>query len=255
MSERPLEVVCLMVGELLEDAYADKLFRMLGRHAGRDFRLTCLTDRERPFQEPIEQLRIGRGPHWRPDMRPTQHKIKLFQGGGWPYEEFLFLDVTLLIKSGLEPLLSRADAATQPLVTLRDWEWDTINTCFMRVRRHPDLAAIFEDYESGVRYQTRLQGDQDYVDASYKAHGLDAQVGFLPDGPIASYKGLRRLRRLHPSAARAAYEQACIVKFHGKPRPDDLFSASYWRWHLKRSPFWGLRDWGYLVNETREHWR
>lgn len=254
MPEPGPEFVCLQVGSGLPDLYVERLYRMLQRHCPEPFRLTCLTDRERSFDEPVEPMLVAQDQAWRPEMRVTQHKLKLFRDGGWPYPEFFFLDTTLVIRSDLSPLISFARGRPEPLIAVDDWEWDTINTSVMRVSRDPGLAAIFSDYSFGKQYPVRLKGDQDFADASLKAHGLDRLVATWPKGLVASYKQIRRLRRLHPTQASRELDEAAILKFHGKPRPDQLGDPEYWRWHLKRNPLWGLRDWGYLADEVERLW-
>ncbi|MBI5707024.1 MAG: hypothetical protein HZC36_08555 [Armatimonadetes bacterium] len=255
MPEPGPEFVCLQVGEGLPDLYVERLYRMLQRHCPQPFRLTCLTDRERRFEEPIEQIEVEQDAAWRTEMRVTQHKLKLFRKGGWPYPEFFFLDTTLVIQSSLSPLLDFAQGRPEPLIAVDDWEWDTINTSVMRIRRDAGLAAIFSDFSLGKQYPVRLKGDQDFADAAIKANGLERLVATWPKGMVASYKGLRRLRRLHPTQASRKLAEAAILKFHGKPRPDQLADPGYWRWHLKRSPIWGIRDWRYLSDEIERLWR
>lgn len=255
MPQSGLEFVCLQVGDGLPDIYVERLYRMLQRQVSEPFRLTCLTDRERNFDEPVEQVSVTQDHAWRPDMRVTQHKLKLFREGGWPYADFFFLDTTLVVRSSLAPLIALARRRAEPLIAVADWEWDTINTSVLRIRRDPILAAVFSDYSFGKQYPVRLKGDQDFADASIKAHGLERLVSSWPKGMVASYKGLRRLRRLHPARAACELEGATILKFHGKPRPDQLADPHYWRWHLKRNPLWGLRDRNYLAREIEELWR
>lgn len=210
---------------------------------------------DRRFSSPTELLKIERPECWRDDMRPTQLKLKLFEGGGWPFDEFVYLDLTLITHAPLEPLWSALDAIPEPLAILTDWKWDTVNSCVMRIRRDPALAAIWKDYQSGKRYETRLNGDQDYLDASLKANGLSGKVGQIPRELIASYKELLRTNRLSRSKAKKAFEDSCIVKFHGSPRPHEIFEDAYWRAAILSNPLKAIRDTRFLVQELGDAFR
>ncbi|MBV6491521.1 MAG: hypothetical protein KJZ62_08380 [Fimbriimonadaceae bacterium] len=252
--ERRREVVCVLVGSAFDDSYVDRLYGMLHSFADVPFRLSVVTEKERKFQSPVEQFVVGRQPYYRDDMRPTQVKLELFRGGGWPFEEFLYIDLSSLLTKDLRSIWEFADTRSEPLVCVNDWKYDTINTCVMRVRRDAGLACIYEDYAVGKRYDVRFNGDQDYADASLKNADRLNLVSLFPTSDIVTYKNLLRQHRFAPRKARRAYESACIVKFGGSPKPHQVFEADYWWRHCLRRPHLVLRDRRYLVDDLQKVW-
>jgi hypothetical protein len=252
--EVPIEFVTLMVGDGLPDLYVDRLYGMLARWCPPPFRLTCLTDRARPLRPEVRQWDISAWTRFRPDMRPTQHKLRLFDAESAPYPEAIYLDVTLVIRSDLTPLLQDAER-DQPLVIVDDWNHDTVNSCVMRIRTPSPLQAVYNDYAQGVKYPVRLLGDQDYLDAALRAHDLMPHVAFFRPESVVSYRGLRKRHRRDPEGARRELQAATILKFHGTPRPHELFGFQNRLRDAMRAPGHILRDWGYLAEEVRAQWR
>jgi hypothetical protein len=248
------QAVCLFTGDGLPDEYAVKLLHMLQRHAPEPWRLAALTDRKRDLPSEIEQIDVSGWPLYRPDLRGTQRRLLFFDPDFAPFEEFTSLDVTLVVKGDLGPLIQFGRERRETLVIVDDWNHPTVNGSVMRIRRGPGLLAIAEDYRSGVRYPAKIMGDQDFIDASYKAHGLQHEVAFWPPEMIVSYRVLRKLNRTNPAKARALLDAACILKFHGNPRPHDLISFQGLLREALHSPGHVFTDWGFLSREVREWW-
>ena len=255
MNSEPTRFLCLLTGSSLPEYYVDRLYRMLAKHTPGPFTLTCMTERERPFQEKVEQLDISGWKVHRPDMRPTQQRLRYFASETCPLDEFVSIDVTLVIKSSLAPMLDFANSRPEPLVIVDDWNRPTVNGSVMRVRRSDALRAIYDDYANGVRYPVDLIGDQDYIDAVIQAHKLNEHVAFFPEEQMVSFKKLRQIMHKDPAKAKAMLDKACILKFHGKPRPHELFDPKYHWQHALRHPKTALKDSKFLVKETDEWWR
>jgi hypothetical protein len=254
MPSGELNLVCLMAGDGLSDEYVTRLYSMLTRHADRPFRLTCLTDRARTLPARVEAFDISSWPKHRPDMRITQLKLRLFEPGAIPFEEFFYMDVTQVIKGSMQPIWNFAETCEEPLVILQDWHHETVNSCFMRIRRDERLRVIYDTYASGKHYVVKLNGDQDYLNAVIEDKGLHSLVKHFPAPFIASYKNLRRLHRQDKGKAAQMLADAVIVKFHGTPRPHELLDTKY-RWQEAfRSPGHALKDWRYLEKEIRGWW-
>lgn len=255
MSAGPLEAVCLLVGGGLPDTYVDRLYRMLVRHSPRSVRLTCLTDQPRPLLPEIVQHDISGWELFRPDMRKTQYKLRLFDALTPLYPEFWYFDVTLIVKGGLGRMFEFAERRPEPLVIVDDWHHATYNSCVMRIRPSASLQPIYDDYRAGKRYEVKLLGDQDYLSAVVHAHGLGGEVATFPSDEVVSYRGLRKLNRKDPSTARAALDRGAILKFHGTPRPHDLLTLSGRFQDALKAPGHFLRDYGFLAREIHEWWR
>lgn len=254
MPTQELNLVCLMAGSGLSDDYVTKLHNMLNRFAARPFKLTCLTDRPRNLPKDVASLDISNWPKVRPDMRITQLKLRLFEPGVVPFEEFYYMDVTQVIKGSMETIWMFAEMQLEPLVILQDWHHYTVNSCFMRIRQDERLRVVYDTYASGKRYEVKLNGDQDYLNAVIDDKKLHDLVSRFPESFIASYKNLRRLNRKDKAKAAQLLQEAAIVKFHGTPRPHELLDPKY-RWQEAfRSPGHALKDWGYLAKEIEAWW-
>lgn len=249
------DFLCLLTGSSLPEIYVDRLFRMLKRHMPEPFRLVCMTERPRNFAEPVEILDISGWEVFRPDMRTTQHRLRYFASETCPLDEFISIDVTLVIKKNLGPMLEFVDSRPEELVIVDDWNRPTVNGSVMRVRRSDALRQIYDDYAAGVRHNVKLHGDQDYIDAVIQAGKLHAHVAHFPEDMVVSYKNLRRLNRRNPKLAQEKLERSLILKFHGKPRPHEVFD---WRYHLRtawRYPRHMFKDPRFAVDVVDREWR
>ncbi len=227
MPTEPFPIVTLAVGDAYADTYIARLHAMLRRQLRRPFRLICFSDRERAVPPGVE-VRPCRD--WtelqRAGMRPTTRKLGLFDPQKVPFEEFLYLDLTLVIARPLDKWLDANLARPEALVVVQDWFYPSYNSCVMRIRRGP-LQAVPRDFAAGTVYPQRILGDQDFLHASVAAQGLGGEVGVFGEGEVVSYKGARRLNRSDAEAARRLMERANIVKFHGRPKPDQVLNPFY----------------------------
>src|SRR5687767_13418979 len=103
-SASPLPIVCFATGELygMADLYVARLLGMLRRHCPQPFTLHCYTDRPRRLPTEVMQHDCS-GWHelLRPGMRPTTRKLGMFNPRYVAFEQFLFLDVTLIVRSDM----------------------------------------------------------------------------------------------------------------------------------------------------------
>lgn len=251
MKADTLPIVCLAVGDAYADQYVTRLHAMLQRHCARPFTLFCYSDRDRQVPGAIEMRDCSAWTEMiRPGMRPTTRKIRFFDAQTVPFEEFLYLDLTLVIRRDMSSLLDFAFGQPQDLVIVRDWFYPSYNSCVMRVRRGP-LRAIYDAFVAGETFPYRIAGDQDFLSACLDAKGLQPHVTEFRPEEIVSYKLLRRLNRSDAVAAERAVEAATIVKFHGKPKPhqviDPLFN--FFKIRLKNR-----RDADFFRCELRREW-
>lgn len=225
---------------------------MLRRQAPAYFRLLCVTDQPQSLPPAVEAIDASAWglPGW-------FNKLRLFDAATTGNEPFLYLDLSLVVMRSLGPLLDFAESEPAPLIAVRDWHYDSLNSCAMWIRPGPTNQKVWDDYAAGVRYETRLKSDQDFINATVRP--TPAAFATFPEGMIASYKALRKINRKSPAEARAAFEQATILKFHGEPKPLQLLD----RWTAIRLALRdGLRhpknlcpDWRFLEKDVRENWR
>jgi hypothetical protein len=237
------------------DRYVARLHGMLQRHAPQPCQLVCFSDRDRALP-PGVQLRRCDGWHElrREGMRPTTLKLGLFNPGYAPWAHILYLDLTLVIRGDLGPLLRHAWAADRDLVIVDDWHHDGFNSSVMAIR-NPGLEVIYQAFVRGERFDQRVPGDQDFINGVIATHGLQDRVATFAPGQVESFKRLMRLSRTDPAAARAAFHASTIVKFHGKPRMQDVFApwGYWWRVRLKELAHGQLRP-VLPVSELKRAW-
>lgn len=224
-----LAVVCLAVGEMdgLADLCVIRLQGMLQRHCPVPFRLVCFTDRDRALPPTIEQRRCdGWTELRRKGMRPTTLKLGLFNPAYVEFERFLYLDLTLVIRRRMAPLLAEAFGTRRGLVLVDDWHHEGANSSVMGIRRGA-LSAIYDAFVNGERFDQRVAGDQDFINGVIASRELHDEVGMFSSGTVESFKRLMRLGRRAPEQARAAQRASIVVKFHGRPRMHEVFDP----WH------------------------
>ena len=242
----------MSTGDAYGPEYLERFVSMLRRHLHEPYRLECFTDRPDAMPEGVTGRDV-RG--W--GLDGYFNKLRLFDRATVGDEPFLYLDLTLVVLDDLAPLLAFARAAPEPVVGLKDWNYDCLNTCCLRIVPGPIPQTVWNSYRDGIRFYDDLRGDQDYASAVLLPQ--NGAVGFFPEGLIVSYKGLRKLNRKQPRQAAREFSAATILKFHGEPKPHQVVDR--W-WALRRSLEGGLRrpskllkDRTFLVPEIRRRWR
>ncbi|PQV65383.1 hypothetical protein B1R32_101123 [Abditibacterium utsteinense] len=251
MKAETLPVVCLAVGDAYADQYVSRLYGMLQRHCPQPFTLLCYSDRDRIVPPEVQMRDCSTWSEMlRPAMRPTTRKLRFFDGKTVPFDEFLYLDITLVIHRDMTSLLDYAFTQLQDLVIVRDWFYPSYNSCVMRIRRG-SLSVFCDAFVAGETYPHRIAGDQDFLSACIEAKGLQDQVATFRPEDVASYKLLRRLNRRDSDAAQRAVEAATIVKFHGKPKPHQVLDPffNFFRMRLKNRD-----DANFFRRELRREW-
>lgn len=229
---------------------------MLERHAPPPVRILCLTDAPERLPGGFEPIDLRGKELRRSGMRPTTNKILLFERGFVPCDEFLYLDQTLVVHRDLTPLLEFAKGREEPLVAVRDWHYDSLNTCVVRVRADQSLESVVAAFREGRSYPFKVGGDQDFVTSAIRDLGLESKVATFPPGMVESYKNARNVYRRDPAEAARMLREAIVVKFHGVPRMHELLSpwmrlTKVWR----RFPGRGIGFAGFWAKELREVWR
>jgi hypothetical protein len=253
----PLRVLTVQAGSRYPDHYVDRLERMVARHLGVPHRFVCYTDR--PFAgrfAPQVELRDLAG--WK--LPGYFNKLRLFDREITGETPFLFLDLTLVIRRSLAPLLAFADEATAgeaggaSLVAVADWNYPIVNSSVLWVRPDARTQQVWDDWVQGAGHLEKVAGDQNWIDAVFRARFPEA-LAFWPEGLVASYKGLRKRAARDRKGAESALEEAVILKFHGRPKPHEVLAP--WRHPVPTVLRHPLRPrlWRYLADEIRTHWR
>lgn len=253
----PLPVVCMAIGDLygLADTYITRMFEMLKRHCPVPFHLVCYTDQPRTAPRDVE-FRDCSGWHEleRDGMRATTRKLGLFNPDYVEFDEYLYLDLTLVIRRSMDALIRCAFSQPQDLIVVEDWHHGGYNSSVMRIRPAP-LRFIYDAFVAGESFPFRVPGDQDFIRAAVLSRGEQARVAMFPDGWVVSFKGMMRIGRRDPDRARGLIEHATVVKFHGQPRMHEAFDPVHHFFRIR------LRDWAHgrlrspiSIADLKSHW-
>lgn len=243
-----VSVVTVQVGDRYPDIYVRRLHHMVARHLHRPHRLIVYSDRERNLPPEVEVRDCAA---W--GLEGYFNKLRLFDRREVGSEPFLFLDHTLVIRDGLDGLVTRGERSGASLVAVQDWNYPTINSSVMWVRPDRHTQQVWDDFDAGIRYPGGTPSDQNYTDAVFRSR-FPERLDLWEDGLITSYRVLRKLAAKQPAEARRKYEASVIVKFHGHPKPHEVLRP----WlrldkTILRHPL-RPRLWRYLGSEIREHW-
>jgi hypothetical protein len=249
-------VITVQAGDRYPDLYVNRLRRMVARQmparpGDEPHRFLCYTDRPRAgrFDPEVEVHDLG---EW--GLPGYFNKLRLFDREVTGETPFVFLDITLVIRASLAPLLAFGEESGASLVAVADWNYPIVNSSVLRVRPDEYTQRVWDDWAGGERYHGHIPGDQNFIDAVFRAN-FPERLHFWPDGMVASYKGLRKKAARDRTGAQAALEAAVILKFHGAPKPHEVLAP--WRHPratILRYPHRpGL--WRYLAEEIRTHWR
>jgi hypothetical protein len=252
----PLPIVCVALGDFygMADLYISRMLGMLERHCPVPFRMVCYSDAARRVPAAIEMRDCS---HWlglrREGMRPTTMKLGLFNPEWVEFPEFLYLDLSLVIRRDLQQLLDYAFHRPEDLVIVRDWGYDCYNSSVMRIRRGT-FSFVYQAFVAGETFPCYLPGDQDFIHAVIRDRGAQTRVAEFPRPMIASYKKVLKAGRQNAARARHMLSEATIVKFHGAPKMHEAFGLYYRFWYVRR------REWrqgilrGVPIMELSRQW-
>lgn len=212
--------ICLATGDFygLADVYINRMFDMLQAHSPHPFQLYCITDQHRAVNPAIKLIDCSKWNELKRDgMRATTTKIGLFNPAYMPTEDFIYLDLTLVIQKSMTPLIDYTKSSEEPLVIIKAWHQETYNSSVMRIRPR-DLNFIYEAFRSGEAYNQKTKGDQDFIHAVIHNRNKSKLVKHFHPDFICSFKKAIRTSRTNPAESKRMIENSIIVKFHGSPR-------------------------------------
>lgn len=205
----PLAIVCVYKsGGDFCICDAESLYEMVKQHVTVPFDFYCLTDsdKEVPFTKiPL----LHNFPGW-------WSKIELFRPNLVPNERIIYFDLDKFILKNIDDIVSR----TESFIGLRDFGRNA------SLREHYFASAIlswindgrynfiFNEFDYELHHR-RFRGDQDYF--SYMMAKYERPFTYWQDivDGIYSYK-------LHILTGLAKKQNAKIVCFHGRPRPNEV---------------------------------
>ena len=72
-------------------------------------------------------------------------KLGLFNPAYVPFDDFIYFDLSLVIRANLDALLAFTWAREEALVIVKDWYYDGFNSSVMRIRNEP-LRFIYDEF-------------------------------------------------------------------------------------------------------------
>jgi len=254
MASPPLDVVTVQTGSRYSDLYVERLRSMVARHLPIPHRFVVWCDAApdgspRTYSTGIESRDLSA---W--GLPGTRSKLRLFDrevGGTAP---FLYLDLTLIIRASLLPMVRRGRSSRASLIAVQDWNYPTLNSSVMWVNPDEHTQRVWDQWATEGQYSWKIRGDQNFINAVFRKEAPEA-LSFWATGRVVSYKRLRKLAVRQPTLAEARLREAVILKFHGSPKPVDVLDPwSSPRSTVLRHPL-RPRLWRFLDDEIRTHWR
>ena len=256
MEHPGLTVVTVQTGHRYPDLWVSRLAAMVGRQLAEAHRFIVFTDRPEPgrFSPPAND-------HQQLEVRDLQGgglqgyfgKLRLFDQALTGRDPFLFLDTTLVIRASLEPLVQLGRSSVASVIGVRDWNYPILNSSVLWCRPDAHTQAVWTSWQDGRYAHQTFPGDQNFIFEVFRQQA-PAALAYWPEGLVSSYKTLRKLASRDLLAAQQQLEASCILKFHGRPKPEEVLHP--WR-HPRRTilrhPL-QPRLWGYLGEELRRHW-
>lgn len=238
------------------EIYVDRLFGMLERNCPLTFRLICYTDRPRKLHANIEQRDCSRWSEFdQEEISPHMRKLGLFNPEYMEFDEFIFLDLTLVIRKSLSELFECAFSCSQDLVIAQDWYYNCYNSSVMRIRPLA-MRFIYDAFVSREQPLSIFQGDQDFIHCIVSRHQKQHCVALFHDGLVISFKRILKMGRRNPELANKIVEHATIVKFHGVPRMHQAFNPIYHFLNIRIQDFLrGKFHAPISISELNQHWR
>jgi hypothetical protein len=225
-----LPIVCMAFSEGhgdMTELYVERLSGMLRRHVRRPYQLYCYTDRDCRLPAGVVRRDCS---GWteleRKGMRATTRKLGLFNPDYVEFDEFLYLDLSLVIRRDMGDLLDYAFGRAEDLVIVPHWYHACYNSSVMRIRSGP-LRAVYDRFVAGDSFVQRVPGDQDFVHGVVGKLGLGERVALFPAHQVVSFKKTMKAGRHDAEGGRERIASATIVKFHGQPKMDEAFGHRY----------------------------
>lgn len=255
--EARFPIVCMAYGNIeLAELYIDRLFAMLKRNCPISFRLICYTDKPRELNPEVEQRDCSIWSEFDQKEIPAyMRKLGLFNPEYMELDEFIFLDLTLVIRKSLQELFDCAFLCPQDLVIAQDWYYNCYNSSVMRIRPHA-MRFIYDAFLSREQPLSIFHGDQDFIHFVISKQQKQNCVALFHDGIIVSFKRMIKMGRRNPTLAQKIIEHATIIKFHGSPRMHQAFNPIYHFFNIRiQDLLRGKFSSPISMSELNEHWR
>lgn len=250
-------IVCMAYGNIeFAEIYVNRLFGMLQRNCPIKFRLICYTDKPRDLHPEIEQRDCSKWSEFDQENIPVyMRKLGLFNPEYTELDEFIFLDVTLVIRKSLRELFECAFSCPQDLVIAQDWYYNCYNSSVMRIRPLA-MRFIYDAFVAGAQPLPIFHGDQDFIHFVISSRHKQQCVALFHDGMVVSFKRVLKVGRRNPVLAKNMVGHATIVKFHGVPRMHQAFNPVYHFFYIRLRDFLRGKFFPSIsMSELNHHWR
>jgi hypothetical protein len=255
-----MNIATVQVGRRYPDLWITKLASMVARNLPVAHNFIVYTDR--PASKALrEALARHASAHQTLVVQDLQAgpltgffgKLRLFDQALTGTDPFLFLDSTLVIRASLEPLIAIGRSSSASVIGVRDWNYPILNSCVLWCRPDAHTQTVWDAWQQGRYADIAFPSDQNVIFHVFR-ETAPAALTYWPEGLVSSYKALRKLARRDPEAAQRALAASTILKFHGRPKPDEVLHPWRHPQHtILRHPL-HPRLWSYLADDIRAHW-
>jgi len=255
-----MNIATVQVGRRYPDLWITKLASMVARNLPIAHNFIVYTDR--PESKALSAALAGHTAEHQTlvirdvqagDLRGFFGKLRLFDQALTGTDPFLFLDSTLVIRASLAPLIAIGRGSSASVIGVRDWNYPILNSSVLWCRPDAHTQAVWDAWQQGRYAGTAFPGDQNVIFQVFR-DTAPAALTYWPEGLVSSYKALRKRARHDPEAAQRELAACAILKFHGRPKPEEVLHP--WRHPratILRHPL-HPRLWSYLADEIRAHW-
>jgi len=237
-SDRPLDCVCVIHGDLYDFRYVEILYSMLKRHLPLPWRFTVFTEAQRSVPGYMRKIVLEEWPGVAGRRSAWWYKMQIFDPRH-DLGQVLYLDLDVVIIKSLTWIL---DLDRRYFWTLRDFRylwnprWSNMNSSMMYFD-HQAFAGVYQEFcQQGLDLiRSRYRGDQDWLQSVVPS----SQKRFVETSRVQSWRwqtwegGIdpRTKKTKRPGSGAIVDPNTAILVFHGQPKPhqiDCTFVTQHW---------------------------
>ncbi|MCP9809812.1 hypothetical protein KBY58_10240 [Cyanobium sp. HWJ4-Hawea] len=249
-------IATVHVGSQYPDQWVGKLARSVAKHVKQPHTFTIYTDKVAAnnfectgFSHQIIKL---------VDIEANQllgyfAKLRLFDQRLTGVQPFLYLDLTLVVRNSLDPLIEEGQSGQASLIGVADWNYPILNSSVLWIKPSPATQEVWTAWCEERYDKSHFPGDQNFIFKVFQDKNNE-ELQYWPSEWISSYKVLLKTANKNRQLAATKLNQSLILKFHGKPKMDSVLAAlpplsivlryplNPWLWRYLRAEL--KSDWG-----------
>jgi len=238
-SDRPLDCVCVLHGDLYDFRYAEILHSMLRRHFPGPWRFTVFTESHRTVPDYMNKIALEEWPGITGRRSAWWYKMQIFDPRH-DLGQVLYLDLDVVVLQSLAWILN---LDRRYFWTLRDFRylwnpnWSNMNSSMMYFD-HGAFGFVYRSFvQQGMDCITRrFRGDQDFLQAEIPY----SQKKLVDTIQVQSWRwqtweggiDFRTKKTKKPGSGAIIHAITSLLVFHGQPKPHEVdcpIIAQHWR--------------------------